>query len=450
MDSDEALILISTNEGQTVELKTGFAEQNAAFESLGAFANAEGGTVFLGVRPDRSIVGVDIGANTLENFSNTLRRESQPPLSPSIGSLEVDGKTIVAAEIGALQPGQLVHVFNKALVRVGRTNQVMSPEEQKARLLADQPRTDVGGGRPQFGVRITGVTRRERDFSLTIRMSQVTGERVASIEWRFRGPRFLTAWNHESASLLPHMSIVETFDLAKEPATDDLLDENQLGLEIRFSWRGDTLSEVHRWPVSRRELPKKILWDLGTALEPLQLGDPEVHLVALPPTHDNHVQLTVENGKDTQDFVVDVLEVANVEEPQQRYKLKWREDTRQSESRTIHKGSDDVLDVAQVTPPDPAPGGLTDGHRRGSFKLFSLKVPNGWEVHAGASGWIAEEEALTPSDPYHDSIALKVRVSGSAGALVTRRVIIGFSRDSGSGGSNVTVGVDDWPSSPNE
>ncbi len=142
MDADEALGLIACEEGQTIEFKTSLAEENAAIRALGAFANSEGGTVFFGVKPDSSIVGVDVGANTLENFSNTLRRESEPPLSPTIDQLDIDGKTVVVVVVDALQPGHLVHVFNDALIRVGRTNQVMSPVEQRRRLLEGKE-TDV-------------------------------------------------------------------------------------------------------------------------------------------------------------------------------------------------------------------------------------------------------------------------------------------------------------------
>ena len=136
--ANEARQLISAGEGQRVEFKRSFAEQNAAIESLGAFANARGGTVLIGVRDDGTIIGANIGANTIENFVNALRRDSQPPLSPDVENISVNGETIVSARVDPAPAGQLIQVFGKALVRVGSTNQVMSPEEQKGRLLAGQ------------------------------------------------------------------------------------------------------------------------------------------------------------------------------------------------------------------------------------------------------------------------------------------------------------------------
>lgn len=447
MTPEEALEVIKQGEGQRVEFKASFAEQNKAVEALCAFTHSDGGTVLFGVAPDGNVVGAGLGRNTLENFAQVLKTDTQPPLYPSVYKIHVDGKEIVAATIEKSAPGELVYAFRRPYIRVGRTNQVMSPDEQRQRLLAGQePRTEKHG-RPRFHVQITGVTRLEREFSLSFRIFQAFGGRVSGIEWRFRGPRFHTDWKHEGIFTLPLTSFVEHFDLSQPPDEDDLLSGNELGLEIRFSWQGGTLSEVHRWPVSRRELPHKILWDVGPELPTLELGKGGVEVNPLPPSTDNHVQLLVRNNGETQDFVVDVLEFANSEGPQERYKLKWREDTTGSPSRRIYKGSDDVLDVAQITPPEFAPYGLAGAHRRGSFRFFSVKVSAGWEVHAGPSGWIPMEDALDPIDPYDETIALKLRVSGSLGKQVTRRVTLGFTRQPLQDGTGATVVVDDWPDS---
>ena len=131
-----------------MEFKTSFAEENKAIVSLGSFANAQGGTAFFGVRTDGTVCGVQIGANSLENFAGKLRRESQPPLSPQIDQVDIEGRIVVAVSVQPPRPGQLFHVFNTAYVRVGRTNQVMSPDEQRARLLRGQSPSAEGHDRP--------------------------------------------------------------------------------------------------------------------------------------------------------------------------------------------------------------------------------------------------------------------------------------------------------------
>jgi len=132
---EEASRLISQGEGQRIEFKQSFAEERRAIESLCAFANADGGTVFVGVSNSGKFVGASIGANTLENFSNQIRANTQPPLYPTIEQLKIDGEEIVAATIEKARPGQLFYAFNVPYVRVGRTNQVMTPDEQRSRLL---------------------------------------------------------------------------------------------------------------------------------------------------------------------------------------------------------------------------------------------------------------------------------------------------------------------------
>ena len=78
MTPEEAQRLIEQGEGQTVEFKSTFAVANDAIESLCAFANADGGTVFIGVANDRTIVNPQAGKKTLEDFGNTLKANTDP------------------------------------------------------------------------------------------------------------------------------------------------------------------------------------------------------------------------------------------------------------------------------------------------------------------------------------------------------------------------------------
>ena len=55
LKADQLAQEIARGEGQNIEFKQSFAEKKEAIESLCAFANAEGGTVFLGIRDDGSI-----------------------------------------------------------------------------------------------------------------------------------------------------------------------------------------------------------------------------------------------------------------------------------------------------------------------------------------------------------------------------------------------------------
>ncbi len=117
-----------------MEFKMTFAEQDEAIRSLCAFTNAEGGKVFLGVNDDGGIVGVTIGKNTIENFANTLRSHTQPPMNPTIDRFDVDGKTIIVVSISKANEDTLYFAFNTPFIRIGKTNHVMSPKDIKERL----------------------------------------------------------------------------------------------------------------------------------------------------------------------------------------------------------------------------------------------------------------------------------------------------------------------------
>jgi hypothetical protein len=147
---EEALQLIRQGEGQQLEFKQSLAEWNQAIKSLCAFANAEGGTVFFGVSQAGDVLTVSIGAVTLDRFSNNIRAHTQAPLSPTIERLTLEGKEIVAATVPKHARGQLFYAFNMPLVRVGATNQVMTPAEQQARLMEGQE--DRSGERHRPGL----------------------------------------------------------------------------------------------------------------------------------------------------------------------------------------------------------------------------------------------------------------------------------------------------------
>lgn len=134
MEISQLLSQIKNGEGQHVEFKISFAEEDKAIESLCAFTHAEGGRVFFGVSDNGNIVGVSIGKNTIENFANKLRSSTQPSLNPTIEAVDVEGKTIVIVSIEKAKEDILYFAFNTPYVRIGKTNHVMSPNDIRERL----------------------------------------------------------------------------------------------------------------------------------------------------------------------------------------------------------------------------------------------------------------------------------------------------------------------------
>ena len=277
MTPEQALELIKSGEGQRVEFKKSFAEENEAIESLCAFANADGGTVLIGVTDDGEAVSVSQGKNTVENFARVVRDHTEPKLAPLIESITVHDNSVVRATVQEHRKGELFYAFNRPFIRVGKTNQVMTPSEQRARLLEGELDWSEERDRPVFEVSTRGVSRLENAFEPSLKIMQASGDRVPDIEWRFRGPRFpFDGWRQAEGARLQGTGISHVFDLSLPPAQDDLVREDEMGLEIRFYWHRKWRREVHRWRITRSVLPQKVLWDVGgKVLPPIRCDEKE-------------------------------------------------------------------------------------------------------------------------------------------------------------------------------
>src|SRR5215472_13768776 len=73
--------LLRRSESETLEFKTSFNED--VLESIGAFANARGGVVLVGVEDSGSVCGVQVGKKTLEDWAHRIQEATDPRLQPS-------------------------------------------------------------------------------------------------------------------------------------------------------------------------------------------------------------------------------------------------------------------------------------------------------------------------------------------------------------------------------
>lgn len=101
-------------ESYTVELKQ---EINADFKKeIVAFANSEGGEIYVGVDRTGSVVGVDDAEKVMAQIGNMIRDGIKPDLSAytSIGTVNENGKTVVRVNVlrGAKRP---YHLTDKGL-----------------------------------------------------------------------------------------------------------------------------------------------------------------------------------------------------------------------------------------------------------------------------------------------------------------------------------------------
>ena len=109
--------------------------------TIAAFANADGGALLFGVRPDGAVVGVTVGANTREQVVNAIVDNTDPPLYPRVEYAEVDGRTVIAVTVAA-GPDRPHLAYGRAYRRVGAVKAQLSRDEQRRMLLENRPRFD--------------------------------------------------------------------------------------------------------------------------------------------------------------------------------------------------------------------------------------------------------------------------------------------------------------------
>jgi len=130
---DKVLELIAYDESETVEFKESFGDE--ALETIGAFSNAKGGYLFIGVKDSGEICGLSVGKKTLEDMANRIQDVTDPRLQPSLSVIKHNNKNI-AVILVSRGIGIPVSVRGRYFRRTGRTNQRMSHDEIMQKMTA--------------------------------------------------------------------------------------------------------------------------------------------------------------------------------------------------------------------------------------------------------------------------------------------------------------------------
>ena len=118
--------IIKQGENSKIEFKTSF--QKEVCEAIVAFANAKGGVVLIGIDDSANIIGVDVGAETIQNYINTIKQNTQPNLMVDIEQTQIKNKTVLMIDIKE-QPIKPISYKNRYYKRVQNSNHLMSLEE---------------------------------------------------------------------------------------------------------------------------------------------------------------------------------------------------------------------------------------------------------------------------------------------------------------------------------
>ena len=116
------LSLIKQGESQTVEFKILF--QKEVIESVVAFTNTKGGKVFIGVKDDDSVVGIDIKNETIKDWINRIKNNTQPQLIVDMDSIMIENRVVVIVDVKEY-PVKPIAYKNRYYKRVKNSNHLM-------------------------------------------------------------------------------------------------------------------------------------------------------------------------------------------------------------------------------------------------------------------------------------------------------------------------------------
>ena len=117
---------IAEGENQTVEFKTSFSKE--VIESIVAFANANGGSIIIGISDDSKIVGITLSSETLKDYINQIKQNTQPNIIVDINDYILEDKTVAVINIQE-QPIKPIAYKNRYYKRVKNSNHQMSLDE---------------------------------------------------------------------------------------------------------------------------------------------------------------------------------------------------------------------------------------------------------------------------------------------------------------------------------
>ncbi len=118
--------MIPAAETDKIEFKTAFNE--AVIETLVAFSNSKGGSVYIGISDDFKIKGVTIGKESLAHWVNEVKGKTVPQIIAEIETILIDEKTVVVMSV-IEYPIKPVCTRGRYFKRIGNSNHLLPLSE---------------------------------------------------------------------------------------------------------------------------------------------------------------------------------------------------------------------------------------------------------------------------------------------------------------------------------
>jgi len=125
---------IDKKESENLEFKKSVGEWKEIVETVAAFSNTSGGRIIVGVLKSGSIVGMEIGENTIEDLTNKIVTNTDPKIYPKIAVEKIGEKNVIVIEVNE-STDKLVLAFGRPFKRVGKSTIRMSKDEYETSIL---------------------------------------------------------------------------------------------------------------------------------------------------------------------------------------------------------------------------------------------------------------------------------------------------------------------------
>ena len=89
--------IIRSGESETVEFKESF--NDAVIETLSAFANASGGTVFMGIADDGTVKGISVSQKIIPQWLNEIKTKTDSAIVPIVEIENAGGKSVACFKV---------------------------------------------------------------------------------------------------------------------------------------------------------------------------------------------------------------------------------------------------------------------------------------------------------------------------------------------------------------
>jgi predicted HTH transcriptional regulator len=118
--------LLAQGENARLEFIDSVRETGELAKLIGAFANADGGTIVIGIREPARIIGIEDVEKVRQLYERAIEKLAPRP-HMSFATINVDGKDIAVVEVD--KANGLVLAENGAYARVGAATRAMTPND---------------------------------------------------------------------------------------------------------------------------------------------------------------------------------------------------------------------------------------------------------------------------------------------------------------------------------